>query len=648
MNDKLKKCIKKKYKLFNLLKRGLISRNSFKMYKKSLTWVTKKMREHYFKLKFFNCFGDNFTTWKNINLILNRKNKSDEIMNICENGVNIDQANIPNHFNNYFLTTVASLTQNLSSDLNYEFLSRIPRNVGSCFFFPSNKYEITSIIKSLPNKGNSLCEIKPYILSKICEFVAPVLSYVYNLCVSSGKYPTQMKVARVVPIHKSGSKALPSNFRPISNLSVFNKIFEKLTYQRIENFLNLYNVLTPLQFGFRKGKNTTLAIFSFLSHVLNSFNKRTFCIALFLDLRKAFDTVDHNVLLYKLSLYGFRGQALEFIRSYLTDRQQYVEVNGKKSDMGRISVGVPQGSVLGPILFNIFINDIANICPGNKVLFADDAVLFVEDVSFDGCVNKMRQLLCNLSNWLKNNKLLPNTNKTKLMLFSSRVINVYPNLFFDGDLLEWVTEIDYLGLCIDNRLSFSSHIQYVNKELNKLLGVIYSMSSLVPQSVLVTLYKSLVLSKVMYNIIIWGGTSNIHINAIHVTINKILRIILGVKYDRNRIPMMRTGDMYKKLNLMKLKDIYKFSLLKFYHQIVYFDNNSNIFNDYFSHLLPGHTYETRGVRINLPQVRLQIEKNFPIFQICKLINELPEEFVLYQSSFSLKKRFKNMILMAYQ
>ena len=314
--------------------------------------------------------------------------------------------------------------------------------------------------------------------------------------------------------------------------------------------------------------------------------------------------------------------------------------------MGHVSVGVPQGSVLGPILFNIFINDITNIYPGNKVLFADDAVFIVEDVSFDGCVNKMRELICNLSEWLKYNRLLPNTDKTKIMSFSQQVINVYPNLFFDGDIIEWVTEFEYLGLLIDKRLSFSSHIQSVNKQLNKLLGVIYSMSSLVPQSVLITLYNSLVLSKVMYNVIIWGGTFKVHTDTINVTINKILRVVLGVKYDRNRIPMMRTGDMYKKLDLLKFKDIYKFTLLKFFHKIVY-TNNDNTFNDYFSHLLPTHNYETRGVKINLPQVRLDAEKNFTIFQICQLINELPDEFLLDQSNSNLKRAFKNMVLMTY-
>ena len=203
------------------------------------------------------------------------------------------------------------------------------------------------------------------------------------------------------------------------------------------------------------------------------------------------------------------------------------------------------------------------------MLFADDAVFYINEKSLELCINKVNLLIEELSAWLRNNKLIPNVEKTKLMMFTPRPVDELPDIFFNGSKLEWVDSIKYLGIIIDNRLSFIPQATQVNHKMSKIQGVFYSLSSLVPQSTLVTLYYSLVFPILIQNIIIWGGIPEANLRGIKTTLNKILRHILKVKYDENNIPLMPTSEMYKTLNLLKFDDVYKYFLLKFIHDVFY-------------------------------------------------------------------------------
>ena len=645
ITPKLKLCIKKKFKLFNLLKRGLIPKRSFIAYKNILTWVTKKIRQQYYLNKLENDKKDAKKTWSNINTMLSRVTCETVTKLKTEEGADVTGVNMANYFNEYFTNVASQLIINLPNSINYEYLGNIQPIPQTCFFAPTDETEIIDIIKSLPNKGNNLTDIKPSILFSVHQTIAPLISYLYNMSISNSTYPLPLKIARVVPVFKSGTTTKVSNYRPISNLPSINKIFELLTHKRMTNFIEKHNILSNVQFGFRTAQSTTLAILRLTNDLLNTFHHKSFTIAVFLDLRKAFDTVNRDILLHKLSSYGFRGNINMFLRSYLSERTQYVNVNNHNSDTSSISVGVPQGSVLGPLLFNIFIRDITDINIAKKVVFADDTVFYVTENTLEACVHKVNILLTNLATWLENNKLIPNTDKTKLMLFSPRPVDFMPDITLCGTKLEWVTNIKYLGIIIDNKLNFSLHSEEVHKKLCKLQGMMYSLSTLVPRQTLMTIYHSLIYSTITQNIIIWGGIAECNLERIKTTMNKILRIILRVRYDHNNVPLMATNDMYKELRLLQFDDVHRYFLLKFIHTAFY--KNHAILQSYFVHLLPNHSYNTRRIKINLPPTRLEIEKYSTIFQSCKLINEIRDDFLKPMSDNTIKTKFLKHTLQTY-
>ena len=280
--------------------------------------------------------------------------------------------------------------------------------------------------------------------------------------------------------------------------------------------------------------------------------------------------------------YGFRGKVNDFLCSYLSDRLQYVNCSDCCSDTLDISVGVPQGSILGPLLFNIFINDITFIPDCKKILYADDAVFYVSDADFNLCVDKLRVLIENIETWTLNNKLIVNIDKSKLMLLTPKSNPVLPTVYFNGNELEWVDSIRYLGLQLDNKLKFNFHYNKVIQSLSKYVGIFYSISNYTPRSALISIFNSLVLPVLYQNIIIWGYLPQYQINKINIKMNRILRCILGVRFDDFFQPSIPTNNMYKMLNILKFKDLYNLSLLKFLHFILY--KRPKFFEFYFSHL----------------------------------------------------------------
>ena len=319
------------------------------------------MKQLFYSNKFRNINNDPNKTWKVINGLLGRRDRRGLTGLSDENGLYIEGLPMVNKFNNYFVNIASDLVRDLPNHNDLSNFGNFNNVVSSCYFFPTDNIEISDILRSLPNKGNKIFDITPKLLLLVNDIVLPLLCYLFNFCINTGVYPDILKIARVVPVHKDGSPGHMNNYRPISNLITLNKVFEIIIHRRMNGFITKNNILSPIQFGFRKAKNTSLAILTLFKEFLTAFNKKHYCIALFLDLRKAFDIVDRNILVNKLSRYGFRGSVSDLIRSYLSNRKQYVSLNNFNSEMLVTTHGVPQGLVLGRVATKKTLENLRNL-----------------------------------------------------------------------------------------------------------------------------------------------------------------------------------------------------------------------------------------------------------------------------------------------
>ena len=306
------------------------------------------------------------------------------------------------------------------------------------------------------------------------DAIADPLSDICNHSFSDGIFPDKNKIAKVIPIHKGGSTEDVNNYRPISLLSILSKIMEKLMARRLNTYLELHSIFFPNQFGFRSGYSTTHSLISITETIKKTLDEKKFGCGVFIDLKKAFDTVNHEVLLRKLEHYGIRDISLSWFESYLSDRKQYVSVNGVDSELRHITCGVPQGSVLGPILFLIYINDLPNISSKLKFyLFADDTNIYLESDELKNLEYIMNSELKKLHEWLCINRLSLNLTKTNFIIFCPINKPKSPiTILINKSALKETDHVRYLGILIDSQLSFKYHIDELNKKISRSISVL--------------------------------------------------------------------------------------------------------------------------------------------------------------------------------
>lgn len=487
----------------------------------------KAKREYYLTL-----FNGNTQKemWKNLNRTIGKSDKPNDDVILQINGQDTSAGvDVANHFNDFFSSIGPQLASSLSSGMDVNKYNTLQRMPNSLFLRPATTEEVVLKIKELDTRKSAGPDgITAAFVKTHHQIFSILLRDMFNECVESGYFPDFLKVAKVTPIHKAGSRKDVNNYRPISVLSVLSKILEKLLVDRLLHYLRDRHVLYDNQFGFRLGSSTLTAANELVDDIYEAMDTRRITGVLFLDLKKAFDTINHDMLLKKLEFYGVRGTCNALIKSYLSDRLQFVSVNGSRSSLSPVRVGVPQGSNLGPLLFLIYINDLPNLkLNGKPRLFADDTSLSYKAKDVCELIRRMKSDMELLYGFFNENLLSLNLSKTKYMIFHTPQLRVpsHPELVVNSSLIEKVSSFKYLGLIFDTNLKWNDHVCKLHSEISAICGIMWRLSTMLPQQQLLTLYYAFVHSKLSYLVSIWGAASQAVLRKLQTLQNRCLKIV---------------------------------------------------------------------------------------------------------------------------
>ena len=650
-----------------------IFRNLFKQYEKRLKNRISFAKKNYYKQQFDKFKGDIKNTWAVIKEVLH-KNKCKKNMptKFQANGKIIEgDLKIASEFNKFFTDIGPKLASELKpKNSNITVESYLTADTRYSFKFDYvTSLEIQRIINKLLNKSSSgFDHLSSSFIKKIGPFICYPLSKLINQSLFTGVFPEKLKIAKVIPLHKKDDDNTFDNYRPISLLPVFSKIYEKIVFKQLYNYMNSNNLLFESQHGFRQKFSTETAILELTDHLKTQIDNKHIPLCLFLDLSKAFDTIDFDIILIKLKRLGIKNIALKWFESYLKNRQQFVSFNGTDSEYTFIKTGVPQGSVLGPLLFLIYMNDLNNVSPYFKLIcFADDSnfimsICFSErNCSFCQDQNKFDENLINVElnkiyDWLCINKLSIQVKKTKYIFFKNAQKSLedltLPILKINGKILEKVSEFRYLGIILDENLSFCTHISNIGNKISKTIGILCRLKNTVPKFILKTIYNSLINPHLNYCILGWGLNNNI--DRLIILQKRAVRII-----THSHI-LAHTGNLFKELKILKIEDIIKLQQLIFYHKFLHYNlppTLSNLFIKQPENLRSCHSsyFLKPPIKANTEMAKKCIRHSLPTF-INSFNNNIDEndpfnkafiEEINHISIFVLKKKFKSITFEKY-
>ena len=622
INSEILNSIKRKNKLYKeyLKNPCLVTEKRYKLYRNRVHNDLRNAERKYIKSNLQNNATNMRASWQMINTVLNRKQKNYIYPTMMTDGsvTTCDQKQTANLFANYFANVGPNLASEIPMPDGLTHMSYMGTpNEATMKFDCITTDEVLQIIKNLKNSSHGHDQVK----SQVVKYIAPQLTFplthLINLSLKAGIFPDKLKKAVITPIYKNGEKKSVKNYRPISVLSVFSKIYERVAYKQLITFLNSYNILSPQQFGFRNGFSSDYALISTMDHIISELNNRNSIIALGLDIRKAFDTINHKILIEKMDHYGIRNVTLSWFRSYLEHRTHQVKIDTYFSKEELITCGVPQGSILGPLLFILYLNDFVNVNPNNhNVLYADDTNIFFTTDPNAQNVDRINIQLDYLNKWFAVNHLSLSHEKTNYMFFSNNRPPENIMLKIGNCILSQVRAAKFLGVMIDDKLTWIDHIEYIKKKVSKCISIIFKVRYLLSTRWKLKLYKTFVLPLFNYCNIVWGSAPISHLRSLLVSQKKVLKMSLNLhRYSP-------TDFVYESSGCHSINNINKIHccifMYKYVHNIL-----PNTFQNRYMYFSDSHSYFTRQERnIRLPFPRINIFKKSILYRGPLLWNEL--------------------------
>lgn len=646
------RCIRNRDKLHFKVKKNPddhILKMAYTRYRNFCNKLIRNLKNCYERKKLDSSNKNTKALWKNIKSIccINKKKTNDTHKLTTLSDTPLESANFVNKHFSTLGKTLAEKIINSPSPANKLNSNKNSTPVNSFVLLNTDPSEINTIINNLSNYSASGPDGIPTLFVKLARpTLIPILCHIYNLCFEKGQFPSIFKIALVTPIHKDGSKDDVGNYRPISVLSVMSKILEKLINNRLKKFLSDNDLISNNQYGFRNGISTEEAVLGLTREIGDHLDVGNKCVGVFLDLAKAFDTVSIPILLNKLLDHGIRGLPHDLLSDYLTNREQQVKLDNFVSQPSIISYGVPQGSVLGPTLFLIYINDLCNYnLPNCKIYtYADDTALIFNATSWESLKSIVESGIHQIQNWLKFNLLTLNINKTKYMTFAIRKSSL-PNNTFNITAHTCETpglnncscfnitktcNIKYLGVIIDQHLTWRQHIISITDRMRKLMWVFKKLRHVANEKVLITTYKALAQSVLSYCIPVWGGAAKTHL----ITLERAQRALLKIMFFKQI--RFSTFDLHNFYKILTTRQIYILSVILLTHrQLTYISPN----------LLPRRRSNTSICRMSQCKTKFK-QKQFTA-QSSSLYNKFNTRLNIYPLTSSNLKRLLTQTLLTF-